>query len=118
MEKAKQASEVWTQSYPRETEAHLNLGFIYGVFGNYEKANAETLEAIQLDPDNSIGYSNLIQGYAVVNQLDKAKAMYQETVRRKIDNGGPRAYMYGVAFLEHHRERWKDRQSGQLISPG
>ena len=30
--------------------------------------------------------------------------MYQETVRRKIDNGGPHAYMYGVAFLEHDQE--------------
>ena len=87
-------------------------------FGNYEKANAETLEAIQLDPDNSIGYSNLIQGYAAVNQLDKAKAMYQEAVRRKIDNGGPHAYMYGVAFLSATGKRWKDRQSGPLISPG
>ena len=69
MEKAKQASQLWAQSYPRETEAHLNLGFIYGVFGNYEKANEETLEAIQLDPDSSIGYSNLIQGYAVVESV-------------------------------------------------
>ncbi len=118
MEKAKQASQLWTQSYPRETEAHLNLGFIYGVFGNYEKANAETLEAIQLDPDNSIGYSNLIQGYAVVNQLDKAKAMYQETVRRKIDNGGPRAYMYGVAFLEHDQGEMERQAKWAADKPG
>ncbi len=118
MEKAKQASELWTQSYPRETEAHLNLGFIYGILGNYEKANAETLEAIQLDPDNSIGYANLIQGYAAVNQLDKAKALYQETVRRKIDNGGPRAYMYGVAFLERDREEMERQAKWAADKPG
>ena len=118
MEKAKQASELWTQSYPRETEAHLNLGFIYGIFGNFEKANAETLEAIQLDPDNSIGYTNLIQGYAVVNQLDKAKAMYQEAVRRRIDNGGPHAYMYGVAFLERDRKEMEKQAKWAADKPG
>ncbi len=118
MEKAKQASELWTQSYPRETEAHLNLGFIYFILGNYEKANAETLEAIQLDPDNSIGYANLIQGYATVNQLDKAKALYQEAVRRKIDNGGPRAYMYGVAFLERDREEMERQAKWAADKPG
>ena len=118
MEKAKQLCELWAQSYPRETEAHLNLGFIYSNFGNYEKANAETLEAIKLDPDSSIGYSNLIQGYAVVNQLDKAKAMYQETVRRKIDNGGPRVYMYGVAFLERDREEMEKQAKWAADKPG
>jgi tetratricopeptide (TPR) repeat protein len=118
MEKAKQLCELWAQSYPRETEAHLNLGFIYSNFGNYEKANAETLKAIQLDPDSSIGYSNLIQGYAVVNQLDKAKAMYQETVRRKIDNGSPRVYMYGVAFLERDREEMEKQAKWAADKPG
>ena len=118
MEKAKQLCELWAQSYPRESEAHLNLGFIYSVFGNYEKANAETLEAIQLDPDSSIGYSNLIQGYAAVNQLDKAKAMYQETVRRKIDNGSPHIYMYGVAFLERDREEMERQAKWAADKPG
>ncbi len=118
MEKAKQLCELWAQSYPRETEAHLNLGFIYAVFGNYEKANEETLEAIKLDPDSSIGYSNLIQGYACVNQLDKAKAMYQEAVRRKVDNGGPHAYMYGVAFLERDREEMERQAKWAADKPG
>ena len=118
MEKARQLCELWVQSYPRETEAHLNLGFINGVFGNFEKANAETLEAIQLDSDNSIGYSNLIQGYAVVNQLDKAKAMYQESVRRKIDNGSPHIYMYGVAFLEHDQEEMARQVKWVADKPG
>ena len=118
MEKARQLCELWAQSYPRETEAHLNLGFIYSLFGNYEKANAETLEAVQLDPDNSIGYANLIQGYAVVNQLDKAKAMYQESVRRKLDKGGPRVYMYGVAFLERDREEMERQTEWAADKPG
>ncbi len=118
MEKAKQVGELWAQSYPREFEAHLNLGFIDSVFGDFEKANEETLEGVHRDPDNSIGYSNLIQGYAYVNQLDKAKAMYQETVRRKLDNGGPRAYMYGVAFLERDLDEMQRQARWAADKPG
>jgi eukaryotic-like serine/threonine-protein kinase len=100
IEKADQVSELWAQSYPRDAEPHLNLGYSYAVFAQYEKSNAETREVLRLDPDNSIGYTNLIQGYAFVNQLRKAKATYEEAVRHEPDNMGPRLYMYGVAFLE------------------
>ncbi len=79
----------------------MNLGYIYGVFAQNDKAVAETGEGLRLDPDNSTGYTDLIQGYGFVNQLGKAKATYQEAVRRAPDNGGPYEYMYGVAFLEH-----------------
>jgi eukaryotic-like serine/threonine-protein kinase len=101
IEKGDQVSELWAQSYPRDSEARLNLGFGAAVFGQYEKSNAETREALRVDPDSSIGYANLIQGYAFTNQLNEAKAVYQEAVRRNPDNEGPHGYMYGVAFLEH-----------------
>jgi eukaryotic-like serine/threonine-protein kinase len=118
MEKAKQVCELWAQSYPRESEAHLNLGYIYSVFGNYEKANEETVEALHRDPEISIGYANLIQGYGYVNQFDRAKAMYQEAVRRKLDTGGARAYMYGVAFLERDPEEMGRQAKWAADKPG
>ena len=100
IEKGNQVSQLWAQSYPRDAEPHLNLGYAYAVFGEYEKAQEETREGLRLDPDNTTAYVNLIQGYAVLNQLDEAKATYQEAIRRKPDNGAPHAMMYGVAFLE------------------
>ncbi len=100
IEKALQVSELWAQSYPRDAEPHLKLGFGYGVFGQYEKAIAETIEGIRLDPDNSTGYANLIQGHAFLNRFDEAKAIYQEAIRRKLEDGYPHESMYGLAFLE------------------
>ena len=114
----KQVSRVMDPVLSERAEAHLNLGYIYAVFGNMRKRQEETLEAIRLDPDNSTGYSNLIQGYAVVNQLDKAKAMYQETVRRKLDNGGPHEIMYGVAFLERDTEEMERQANWATDKPG
>jgi tetratricopeptide (TPR) repeat protein len=63
-------------------EPHLDLGYGYFVLGQYEKAIAETMEALRLDPDNSNGYTNLIQGYAFTNQLREAKATCQEAMKR------------------------------------
>ena len=100
IEKGNQVSQLWAQSYPRDSEPHLNLGYTYAVFGEYEKAQEETREGLRLDPDNTTAYANLIQGYAVLNQLDEAKATYQEAIRRNPDNGAPHEMMYGVAFLE------------------
>ena len=118
MEKAKQVCELWAQSYPRESEAHLNLGYIYSVFGNYEKANEETVEGLHRDPGNSIGYANLIQGYAYLNQFDKTKAIYQETVRRKLDTGGAHSYMYGAAFLERDLQEMGRQAEWAADKPG
>ncbi len=118
MEKAKQVCELWTQSYPRESEAYLNLGYIDSVFGSVEKANEEAREGIERDPDSSIGYTNLIQGYAAQNQFDKAKAMYQESVKRKVDNGGPHEYMYGVAFLQRDQREMENQAQWAADKPG
>jgi eukaryotic-like serine/threonine-protein kinase len=118
MEKATQISELWAQSYPRDVEPHLNLGYIYGVFGQYEKAIAETMQGLRLDPDSSTGYTNLIQGYAFVNQLGKAKATYQEAVRRVPDNGGLHQCVYGVAFLERDTKEMERQANWAVDKPG
>ncbi len=118
LEKSKQVSELWAQSYPRDTEPHLNLGYIYAVFGEYEKAQEETREGLRLDPDSSTGYINLIQGYALLNHLDQAKAAYKEAIKRTPDNGGPHAMMYGVAFLERDTAEMQRQANWAKGKPG
>jgi eukaryotic-like serine/threonine-protein kinase len=118
IEKGNQVSQLWAQSYPRDAEPHLNLGYAYAVFGEYEKAQEETKEGLRLDPDNTTGYANLIQGYAVLNQLDEAKATYQEAIRRKPDNGGPHEMMYGVAFLERDTKEMERQVNWATNKPG
>ena len=118
IEKGNQVSQLWAQSYPRDAEPHLNLGYTYAVFGEYEKAQEETREGLRLDPDNTTAYANLIQGYAVLNQLDEAKATYQEAIRRKPDNGAPHEMMYGVAFLERDTKEMERQVNWATNKPG
>jgi len=118
IEKANEVGQLWAQSSPRDSEPHLNLGYVYAVFGEYEKALEETKEGLRLDPDNSTGYANLIQGYAVLNQLPEAKATYREAIRRKPDNGGPHEMMYGVAFLERDTAEMQRQANWAVGKPG
>src|ERR1022692_2269120 len=61
MEKAEQSCELWAQAYPRSPGPHMFLsGLIYPISGQYEKAVEEAIEAVRLNPDNSISYSILM----------------------------------------------------------
>ena len=100
IEKSLQVCQLWAKSYPRDTHAHDMLGYNYFSLGQDEKALAEAIESVRLDPDIHGGYLSLIQRYALRNQLAEAKAAYQEGIRRKPDSGDVHAAMYGVAFLE------------------
>jgi serine/threonine protein kinase/tetratricopeptide (TPR) repeat protein len=118
IEKGNQVSQLWAQSYPRDAEPHLNLGYTYAVFGEYDKAQEETREGVRLDPDISTGYANLIQGYSLLNQLDQAKATYQEAIKREPDNGGPHAMMYGAAFVGRDTVEMKRQATWATGRPG
>jgi serine/threonine protein kinase/tetratricopeptide (TPR) repeat protein len=118
IEKSDQVSQLWAQSYPRDAEPHLNLGYTYSVFGEYEKAQEETGEGLRLDPDNSTGYANLIQGYSLLNRLDQAKATYQEAIRREPDNGGPHEMMYGAAFVGRDTAEMQRQANWATGKPG
>ena len=99
LEKSNQTYELWAQAYPRDVTPHLNLGYNYSFLGQYEKAVAETLEALRLNPDFSFIYGNLISLYANLGRLDEAQATYQQAMAHKFENPNLKAAIYGVAFL-------------------
>jgi eukaryotic-like serine/threonine-protein kinase len=100
LEKSDQAYEQWAQAYPRDSSPPGNLAVNLISLGQYEKAVAETLEAIRLNPDSVVGYSNLVSLYAAGNRLDEAKSTYEQALARKLENHILHANRYGVAFLE------------------
>ena len=50
LDKAGQQYELLLQYYPRDGEAHNNLGGLYSTFGDYERAAKEALAAAETDP--------------------------------------------------------------------
>ena len=102
LEKAKQSCELWMQAYPRaDTPHNLLSGGIYPIFGQYEKAVEEGSEGVRLSPDFSIAYSNLVFAYISLNRLDEAKGIYEQALKRKLDNPFMSIGQYLIAFLHN-----------------
>jgi serine/threonine protein kinase/tetratricopeptide (TPR) repeat protein len=118
VEKSIQVSEMWAQTYPRDTVPHLSSGGSYGMLGQYEKAVTETKKCLGLDPDHAICGSNLIQFYAFLNRLDEARATYQEAIRRNPDSEGLHAYLYGLAFLQRDKAEMERQANWAADKPG
>jgi serine/threonine protein kinase/tetratricopeptide (TPR) repeat protein len=100
LEKSDQAYQQWAQAYPRDFIPHGNLAINLIALGQYEKAVAETLESIRLNPGAAGGYGNLVGQYVAVNRLDEAKSTYEQALARKFESSVLHLNRYGVAFLE------------------
>lgn len=59
LEKAIQTYERWRRRYPREFAPTLNIGLAHVWLGEYDKAAAESREALRLEPANVLAYTNL-----------------------------------------------------------
>jgi eukaryotic-like serine/threonine-protein kinase len=100
LEKSNQTAQVWARAYVRDWGPHQLMAWNYELTGRYEKAIAENLEAIRLDPDVALVYSNLMEDYTSLNRLAEAKATYRQALDRKLDGTYLHADYYVIAFLE------------------
>jgi eukaryotic-like serine/threonine-protein kinase len=100
-EKAQQMCEDWARTYPREMSPHTFLaGFIYPGFGKYKESVEEGKKAIQLDPDNAIGYLDLGTNYAALGQLAEAENSVRTGLDRRLATPFLLVTRYDLAFLE------------------
>jgi len=120
LEKGRQTFLVWVRTYPREFSGHNGLGNVYYALGQYDKAEAEFIEAIRLNPEVAFLYFNLISTYGHLNRLSDAKTVYQQAVAHHLAEHGCLS-RYGVAFLEgdaaemEREVTWK--AGGDILSP-
>jgi eukaryotic-like serine/threonine-protein kinase len=116
LEKAAQTFELWQQSYPRNSSSFTDLGAIYSNLGNHEKALNDQREAMHLEPNNVLSYSNLGLTYVYLNRLDDAEAVYRQAEERKLEGEGLLGNRYLLAFLKGdaaQMERWASAAMGK-----
>jgi class 3 adenylate cyclase/Flp pilus assembly protein TadD len=100
LEKARQVYELWAQTYPRDYVPANNLGAIYAELGHYDKALAETREALHLDVSGG-HYGNLVYSYLYLNRLEEARATAAEAQAKNFDFPYLRLLLYQLAFLQN-----------------
>jgi len=99
-EKARQATELWEQAYPRDDLPRRNLVIIdYGV-AMYEKSLEEAKGAFQLSPDGGT-YFDLVVAYAQLERFQEAQAIADEAEKKKLDSLLLRGIRYFMAFVRH-----------------
>jgi len=101
LEKAQQTCELWTQTYPRDSQPLGPLaGMIYPVFGKYEKAVETAKKALELDPDFPIWYNLLAFGYQELDSLGEAELSLQRASERKLEIPDFLIERFDLAFLK------------------
>ncbi len=100
LEQAIQVYELWAKSYPQDFVPIANLGADYSNLGQYEKAAAETQEALRLEPNAVSGYGNLAVDYLALNRLDDARKAIKQAEERKLDGDFLHWTIYQLAFVE------------------
>lgn len=101
LEKARQIYELSAQTYPRYSGTPLRLWQLESQLGRYEQAMVQIREAIQLDPSRAVNYTDLIDNYIDLNQLDNARATLQQAISIPIDSTFLHMALYQLAFLEN-----------------
>jgi eukaryotic-like serine/threonine-protein kinase len=118
LEKARQAYELWAQTYPRDPVPPQNLGIIYKNLGQYDKALAEAHETLRLDPAYVLGYASLLSNYFYLNRTDEARATAEEARAKKLDSPYLRFNLYLLAFLQNDAAGMAQQVAWSAGKPG
>ena len=118
LEKAAQTYELWQQIYPRDYLAYINLGDIYGILGNWEKALREASGALRLEPNDENNYLNLGNDYANLNRLDEAETVYRQAEERKLEGEFLLTNRYQLAFLKGDTAQMAQLLAAAMGKPG
>lgn len=118
LEKATQTWLEWIRTYPNDYEPYVNLGSVYAVEGQYEKAATVTREALRLLPQHSAAASNLMAYYIAMNRFDEATNTLQDLRARKLFGAGAHYCAYLLAFLESDTAAMRERSNEGLSLRG
>jgi serine/threonine protein kinase/Flp pilus assembly protein TadD len=118
LEKARQAYELWAQTYPRDYGPRYNLGGVYASLGQYDKMPAEFREVLRLDPASAASYANLVGSYLDLNSLEEARATAEEAQARELDSPYLRIQLYLLAFLQNDAAGMEQQVAWAAGKPG
>ncbi len=117
LDKAVQAYQEEIASYPRESGHRANLGFVYAEQGQYEKAEAITIQDLSLAPDRVITYENLATYSLAMQNFAQAQRIIQQTQARGLDDAIFHFDLSAIAFLNAdapamaEQRRWFESKS-------
>ena len=98
LDKAAQTYQEAIDSYPRDSAAPLNLGIVYALQGQYEKAVEVTRQALRIE-DNMYSHENLAAYTLALQRFDETRQIIRDAQSRKMDDDLFHDILYDLAFL-------------------
>jgi len=92
--------ELWARSYPQNRWLWGTLANTYTQMGHYPEAIAAGERGLSIDPNAPFAYVVLSRAYKRASQFDKAKAVCQQAIARKIDSWGIHSILFQIAVYE------------------
>jgi Flp pilus assembly protein TadD len=83
---AKQLLEELLKAYPKHVQSLTNLGYVYFLGGDVQKANEYYNSAIALDPDYEPALLNKAGLYNYLKEYEKARQLLQRILKRNPNN--------------------------------
>jgi Flp pilus assembly protein TadD len=118
LEKARQACEVWSQTYPRDHQPHGFGIAVYSGLGQYERALDEARENLSLDPTSALGYGGLALSYLNLGRLNEVRATVAVALAKNLDSPFLRDSLYELAFLENDASEMAQQVAWASGKPG
>lgn len=103
-EAIEEMEEITANNY-KNTMIYQNLGILYNLSDNKEKALTFNLEAFEYNSDDNIITDNLADAYAINGNFEKAAEVYTELLSRTPEPHFPEAYYgYGKVLIKLGRK--------------
>jgi eukaryotic-like serine/threonine-protein kinase len=112
LKEAQRVCDLWARTYPRDDFPLFTLGFIYASFGEAEKAAQLAREALQLNPQNGLTYSNLAENYLALGRFEDAAQIIDHVRRNNLGSPYLVLYSYQLAFLRHDESAMRAEAGG------
>jgi eukaryotic-like serine/threonine-protein kinase len=109
LDKAAQTYQQEIESYPRSSVAYGNLGVVFALQGQYEKATDATRQLIRLAPDQVSSYVNLADYALALQRFDETTQIIHDTAP-KLDDFAFHNALYALAFLKANSSAMSEQQ--------
>jgi serine/threonine protein kinase/Tfp pilus assembly protein PilF len=101
LEKARQALELWAETYPRDLVAQVDRDANYGTLGQFNKGLEGLKRAVQMDPGSALAITDLFASSIETDHFEEARNLAADAQTKKMDSPALHLGLYQLGFLQN-----------------